>query len=107
MIIENKEIAKRILFRLKQRRPLYFKSVKATDIERILNNYNRVMRNIMNRGGFMTLSTYRNFQQENCIRITFKEKKVVYHQYGKLLNYLYYCKRNGIKVSRTKRHSDQ
>lgn len=106
MIITNKEISKEILTRLKDKKPLLWKSVQPYDIERLLNYYNRVMLAIMRRGGFITLPVYKNKTRQSCLRITSKERKIVYKECGKFWSFVYYSW-NQFKLSSRTHNPDQ
>lgn len=86
MEITNKEIAKMIYSRLKDKHPLYFENVRVNDIERLLNYYGKIVSIILKKGGFLTLPIWNNHMRNRCIRIAPREKNVLRLQQKKRKN---------------------
>ena len=95
MLFNNKDLSKRILLIVKEKRPLQFKNVTAKDIERLLDYYSYTISLIIKAGGYLTLSSYKTHLWKRCIRIAPVQRYVVYRKYKvKLVQRNYMIKNN-------------
>lgn len=77
MIINEKDIAKQVLYVLKETQPNKFKNVTQKDVERIINMFSRVIRVFIRKGYYITLSTHCLYKKERSIRVAPLERNVV------------------------------
>jgi hypothetical protein len=91
MLINNTDLSKKVLERVKAQRPLQFRYVTAKDIERLLNYYSYTTALLIKIGGFITLSVYKTNLWNRCIRIAPLQRNVVYRLYKRKLIRKNYC----------------
>lgn len=95
MLINTKEISAIMHKRLKEKYPLQFKNVTRHDIERIISYYGRMIHYILKRGGFLTMSVYKNHKRNRCIRVIPIERNIVYKELGNIFKKVWWNKTYG------------
>lgn len=87
MLINNKDIASRILKQLKEEKPELWLKTKTTDIERLLVKFNNTIKKILYAGGFITLHTHWNAKEGDYIRFIHIRKHIRKSKFTQLVKY--------------------
>lgn len=105
MNLNTRDISAIMHERLKKRYPLQFKNTTRMDIERIIKYYGRIMHHILKRGGFLTLSVYKNHKRNRCIRVIPIERDIVYKEVGNMFKKIWWYKTYGPASDKAKAQS--